>query len=121
MTPVLVTLKTLKVVREHHLQMCMVMKQRILLHFTENIPSFLDFHLQPITKKVKSYVKDTNDFLKKLRSLTNLPGNSLFCTMDVVGLHRNILHDEGCLLLEKDSMKEIKKMYLLTLLLNWQN
>ena len=109
MIPVLVTLKTLKVVRVHHLQMCMVMKQRILLHFTENIPSFLDFHLQPITEKVKSYVKDTNDFLKKLHSLTNLPGNSLFCTMDVVGLHRNILHDEGLSALRKRLNERDKK------------
>ena len=49
-------------------------------YYTENISSFLDFNLQPIAKKVKSYIKDTNDFLKKLRSLTNLPGNSLLCT-----------------------------------------
>ena len=32
-------------------------------YFTENIPSFLDYHLQPLAKKVKSYLKDTNDFL----------------------------------------------------------
>ena len=40
-------------------------------YYTENISSFLDFHLQPIAKKVKSYIKDTNDFLKRLHSLTN--------------------------------------------------
>ena len=34
-------------------------------YYTENISSFLDFHLQPIAKKVKSYITDTNDFLKK--------------------------------------------------------
>ena len=32
-------------------------------YYTENISSFLDFHLQPIAKKVKSYIKDTNAFL----------------------------------------------------------
>ena len=31
--------------------------------FTENISAFLDHHLQPLAKKVRSYVKDTNDFL----------------------------------------------------------
>ena len=61
-------------------------------YYTENISSFLDFHLQPIAKKVKSYIKDTNEFLKKLRSLTNLSDNSLLCTMDVVGLYPNIPH-----------------------------
>ena len=37
-------------------------------YYTENISSLLDFHLQPIVKKVKLYIKDTNDFLKRLRS-----------------------------------------------------
>ena len=36
---------------------------------TENISSFLDYHLQPLAKKVKSYIKDTNYFLKKLQEL----------------------------------------------------
>ena len=78
-------------------------------YYTENISSFLDFHLQPIAKKVKSYIKDTNDFLKKLRSLTNLPGNSLLCTMDVVGLYPNIPHDKGLSALRKRLNERDKK------------
>ena len=59
----------------------------------------MDFNLQPIAKKVKTYIKDTtNDFRKKLRSLTNLPDSSLLRTMDVFILYANILHDEGLLL-----------------------
>ena len=59
----------------------------------------MDFNLQPIAKKVKIYIKDTtNDFRKKLRSLTNLPDSSLLRTMDVFILYANILHDEGLLL-----------------------
>ena len=61
----------------------------------------MDFHLQPIAKKVKSYTKETNDFLKRLRSLTSLRDNSLLCTMDVVGLYPNIPHDEGLSTLRK--------------------
>ena len=30
--------------------------------YTENISSFLDYHLQPLAQKVKSYIKDTNHF-----------------------------------------------------------
>ena len=78
-------------------------------YYTENISSFLDFHLQPIAKKVKSYIKDTNDFLKRLRSLTNLPRNSLLCTMDVVGLYPNIPHDEGLSALRKRLNERDKK------------
>ena len=34
-------------------------------YYTENISSFLDFHLQPFAREVKSYIKDTNDFFLK--------------------------------------------------------
>ena len=78
-------------------------------YYIENISLFLDFHLQPIAIKVKLYIKDTNDFLKKLRSLTNLPGNSLLCTMDVVGLYPNIPHDEGLSALRKRLNERDKK------------
>ena len=55
--------------------------------YTENISAFLDFLLQLLTRKVKSYIKDTNDFLKKLRSLTNLPNDIILCSVDAVGLY----------------------------------
>ena len=78
-------------------------------YYTENISSFLDFYLQPIAKKVKSYIIDTNDFLKKLCSLRNLPGNSLLCTMDAVCLYPNIPHDEGLSFLRKRLNERDKK------------
>ena len=65
------------------------------LYYTENISSFLGFHLQPLAREVKSYIKDTNDFLKKLHSLPNLPDDIVLCTVDVVGLYPNISHEEG--------------------------
>ena len=43
------------------------------VYYTENISSFLDFHLQPLNRGSKSYIKETNNFLKKLNSLPNLP------------------------------------------------
>ena len=39
--------------------------------YTENIISFLDHHLQTIVQKVKSFIKDTNNFLRKLRVWIN--------------------------------------------------
>ena len=41
-------------------------------YYTENISAFIDHHLQPLSSKVKSYIKDTNDFIKKLRDLPPL-------------------------------------------------
>ena len=64
-------------------------------YYTENISAFLDFHLKPLATQVKSFVKDTNDFLKKLSSLPNLPSDTILCTADVVGLYPNIPHEDG--------------------------
>ena len=50
--------------------------------------------LQPLAQKVKSYIKDTNHFLNRLRSLRKLPQGSILCTIDVVGLYPNIPHSE---------------------------
>ena len=69
--------------------------------YTENISAFLDFHLKPISAKVKSYMKDTNDFLRKLQKLPKLPDDVILCTIDVVRLYPNILNDESLLCLKK--------------------
>ena len=42
-------------------------------YYTENISSFLDYHLQSLAQKMKLYVKDTNHFLSKLKSSVKLP------------------------------------------------
>ena len=63
--------------------------------YTENISSFLDFHLQPLAQKVKSYIKDTNHFLRKIKELGQLAEGTILCTIDAVGLYPNIPHDEG--------------------------
>ena len=70
-------------------------------YYTENIFSFLDHHLQPLAQAVKPYIKDTNEFLKKLCSLPKLPDGIILCTMDDVGLYPNIPHVEGLPTLRK--------------------
>ena len=63
-------------------------------YYTDNISSFLDFHLKPLAQKRKSYIQDTNDFLKKIANLPSLPDHLILCTIDVVGLYSNIPHEE---------------------------
>ena len=70
-------------------------------YHTENISAYLDHHLKPIAQKVKSYVKDTNDFLRKIRDLQKISRNAILCTIDVVGLYPSIPHDEGLNVLKK--------------------
>ena len=64
-------------------------------YYFENISSFLDYHFQPLAQKVKSYIKDTNHFLGKLKSLGKLPQREILCTIDIVCLYPNIPHSES--------------------------
>ena len=54
-----------------------------------------------MAQAVKSYIKDTNDFLNKLPSLSKLPDNIILCTVDVVGQYPSITHKEGLSALRK--------------------
>ena len=58
-------------------------------YYTENISAFIDHHNKSFSKCVKSYIKDTNNFLQKLRELPKLPNDTILCTIDVVGLYPN--------------------------------
>ena len=70
-------------------------------YFTENISSFLDFHLKPLAQNVKSYIQDTNGFLIKIANLPPLLDDLILCTMDVVGLYPNIPHEDGLIAIRK--------------------
>ena len=66
-----------------------------LWHPTDKVPEFLDHHLKPVMKSGKSYVKDTGDFLEKIKSLDRIPEDAFLVTADVVGLYPSIPHDVG--------------------------
>ena len=51
--------------------------------------------MQPLAQRVKSYIKDTNHFLNKIKEIGKLPEGAFLCTMDVAGLYPNIPHGEG--------------------------
>ena len=57
--------------------------------------------MQPLAQAVKSFIKHTNDFLNKLRSLPKLLDDIILCTVDVVALYPNIPHEEGLSALRK--------------------
>lgn len=54
-------------------------------------------------------MKETNKFLKRSRSFSNLSNNILLCLMTVVGLYPNIPHDEGLSALRKELDKSDEK------------
>ena len=43
----------------------------------------------------KSYIKDTGDFLNKIRNINAIPENAILVTANVVGLYPSIPHQAG--------------------------
>ena len=54
----------------------------------------MDHWLQPLTKLLPSYIKDTNEFIKYIES-TKLPQDCILCTLDVSSLYTNIPTEDG--------------------------
>ena len=95
---------------------------------TSTIAEYVDFNLQPMVKKLKSYIKDTTDFLNKLEEIHQLPKGAFLVTMDVKSLYTNIPHREGITAvaqtLEKDDTNSISTRVILkflSLILNLNN
>ena len=62
---------------------------------TTKISKYIDNQLQPHVKELKSYVKDSTDFIRKINSMEKNPDNSILVTMDVRSLYTNIPNKEG--------------------------
>ena len=65
-----------------------------------NVSEYIDHFLQPLASKHDSYLKDTSDFLNKLKQV-KANQNSLIVTMDVESMYTNIDHDSGLKAIEK--------------------
>ena len=70
---------------------------------TDKVSEFLDHHLKPIMQEGWSYIKDTEDYLKKVQNMGKSPQESLLVTVDVVGLYPSIPHNAGLKVL-KDAL-----------------
>ena len=60
----------------------------------ENIAQFVEFHINHMGMEHKSFLQDTQDFLRTIKQINNtkkLKRNALLVTMDVRGLFTNIL------------------------------
>ena len=62
---------------------------------TEKISVFVDHFLNPIVKKMNTYIEDTSDFLRNIENLDEIKPNSIIGTMDVSSLYTNIPNEEG--------------------------
>ncbi|XP_060066994.1 uncharacterized protein LOC132547247 [Ylistrum balloti] len=64
---------------------------------TEKLSATVDFYLKPLASEVKSYLKDTTDFLNKILDLRQIPAHSFLVTADVSSLYTSIPHRDGIL------------------------
>jgi len=67
---------------------------------TENISQFIDYWLQPIMKKLPSFMKDTTAFINQLNE-TVIEPDTLLVTIDVKSLYNCIPHKKGMLACSK--------------------
>ena len=68
---------------------------------TEKISEFLDTQLKPIMQKSWSYIKDSGDFIRKIKNLKDIPEGAILVTADVVSLYPSIPHQAGLEALKK--------------------
>ena len=61
----------------------------------EKASELLDYYLKPIMQGGKSYIKDSGDFINKIKNLQNIQEDVIFVTLDVVGLYPSIPIEAG--------------------------
>ena len=66
------------------------------------IAEYIDHHLQKVANKHPSYVKDTYDFIDKIKNI-KVPENALLITLDIESLYTNIKTVDG--------LESVKKMF----------
>ena len=62
---------------------------------TEKASEFLDHHIKPVMQKGKSYIKDSGDFVNKIKELQSIPDGAILVTSDVVALYPSIPLEAG--------------------------
>ena len=81
---------------------------------TEKASEFLDYLLMEVMQN--SYIKDSNDFMKKIKHLKIIPDNAILVTTDVLGLYPIIPHEVGLRALKEELSKGERKRSLAKIL-----
>ena len=53
---------------------------------TEKVAKFLDSQLKPIMQSSRSYIKDSDDFIKKIKNISTIPKDFILVTANAVEL-----------------------------------
>ena len=78
---------------------------------TEKVSEFLGHHLKPAMQNGLSYIRDSQHFLEKIKTIGSVPENAILVTADVESLYPNISHQAGLKALKEALEKrDIKKI-----------
>ena len=78
---------------------------------TEKISAFVDSFIKKLVPKMKSHVKDTNDFINKIETEVEINMDSIMGTLDVGALYTNIPNEEGVEVIRR-KLTETRKPHL---------
>ena len=87
---------------------------------TEKVSEFLDHVLKSIMQQKGSYIKDSGDFIKKLKEIKEVANDAIMVTADVFGHYPIIRHDVGLEALRKTLDERVNKKMVLRTLIKWQ-
>ena len=88
---------------------------------TEKVSEFLDHVLKLIMQQKGSYIKDSGDFIKKLKEIKKVANDAIMVMADVFGHYPIIRHDVGLEALRKTLDERVNKKMVLRTLIKWQN
>ena len=78
--------------------------------------TFLDSELKTVMQEGWSYLKNSGDFIKKLKNIDHIPQDAIMVTANVVCLNPSIPQEAGLKALRKTlDNRENKKILLMTL------
>lgn len=62
---------------------------------TEKISAYVDEYLKPAAQNLPSYIRDTDDFVNKIKKIGKVAKEDILVTLDVSSLYTNIDNNEG--------------------------
>ena len=68
--------------------------------------------------KTKSFIRDTQDFIKKIKDLGPIPEGAILCTLDVLCLYTNIPNNEGIVAVAEKLRSDTSKTPIVNVILD---
>ena len=87
---------------------------------TEKVSEFFDHSLKAVMQQSGTYIKDSGDFIKKLKEIKEVANEAIMVPADAFGLYPSTYHDVRLEILRKTLYERANKKMVLRTLLKWQ-